>query len=241
MDQNKQISFNDLPIYVIFKILDNVDHIISQLNTFKKVSKKFYSNIIIYINYFNDRLEFISPNWKNNLKLTALKLVRNNKVDLLRFLLNNYEISNFVNICAGYYNNIQLVKKLKIIDYDCLFLGIIESDNIENLKFVTDNIKANNYKIITKAAEYRSLNIIKYLIQNPCFVQDLINDFNDVVKIAIKENYIDVIEILLKNNLVNPNIVVELGVRNANKKAINCAFKYGANNFDIVPENAEED
>lgn len=162
-----------LPFELIVKIFTYTPDLKNLLiETDTQEYDKLHNLIAEIFNYYMNRYELLCSNWKNDPSLLIKKLIENNDVDSLVFLINNFSIN--YNILFGYlllYNKNNLYeyfsKKLNTeIDYIKLAKDAAENGNLELFKYAGKILNKCYEEFTYFAAKGGKLNIIEYIMEH---------------------------------------------------------------------------
>lgn len=162
-----------LPFELIVKIFTYTPDLKNLLiETDTQEYDKLHNLIAEIFNYYMNRYELLYSNWKNDPSSLIKKLIENNDIDSLVFLINNFSIN--YNILFGYlllYNRKNLYeyfsKKLNTeINYIKLAKDAAEDGNLELFKYASKILNKCYQEFTYFAAKYGKLNIIEYIIEN---------------------------------------------------------------------------
>lgn len=160
------MAFEQLPLEILLKIFSNIENI----STYKYIITEIICKIENYYdNYFN---KFID-NWKQNKKYLLLILAKNNNLESLNYLFNNYqfsniEIQNLANYSA-YIDNMDILKYICNKYYVNLYEiteSVIKSGNINNILYIMKRFNICIDNIISLSSKYNNTKILEYFINN---------------------------------------------------------------------------
>jgi len=130
--------------------------------------------------------------------------VSSNNVDELKKLILNYNYQDTISFYTGYYGNIELIKSgiLNVRNNFSIMLGAIKSEKLYIIEFIHNNSDStiNWCNLANIAAEYGSLNILKYILQK--FEYQDYNLYSMIIN-AIYNKNIHIVKYILSLNRFN--------------------------------------
>lgn len=157
-----------LPNELLFKILNNIPYLLINSINYKLVNKRFNIFVSSMINYYDMKFTNNVADWKNNLKQLVKILASKNDIESIIYLLNNYNISKYLNFCSGYYNDDNLLNILKnrnIINSKQIVKGAAEGGNLELLEKYSNKLEFDDFlPVFIAAGNGKHLNVIEYLL-----------------------------------------------------------------------------
>lgn len=157
----------NFPNEILLKIIINIKNI----NKYKSISRDFNNLIKLTSEYFNNKFTKMYSNWHNNKTVLIKKIIKNNNLDDLIFLYNNYDIEgNMYDIIffSIKYENSNIFLWSLNFNRDIINNAIsyyINANNTKKLEWlITNNISVNTIAKI--AAKNNNKYIIKWAVKH---------------------------------------------------------------------------
>lgn len=161
-----------IPFELLYNILIDVNDLVNNLDIYEETYENFAIVVKSFINSYNKRFNKIlsehypeekNINWINEKEKLIKILVRKNDVDSLKFLLNNYNLSNDISYYIGYYGNYELIKSLGIKNFNSIAHGALDAQRFDMFKYAINNGGSELYYFLQIAKNKGYTDIEKYI------------------------------------------------------------------------------
>ena len=210
------IELTDLPIEILNKIFVQVPELYKLITLNKKIS----SVIIEIYNFYSRRFNELSNNWLNDIEPLIQQLMKNNMIEDVIFLYNNFKNSRkYINFYYGYYKSRIIYDRTDIFDD---LVSINEGEKFKVLKHYIKTGRRVESLILDQIFKLGTIYNIKYLLE----LKEV--NYEQFAFAAMLADRIDILEFFMDNYCIQwkniINIAEELGKNNILKFIINKLF-----------------
>ena len=210
------IELTDLPIEILNKIFIQVPELYKLITLNKKMS----SVVIEIYNFYSRRFNELSNNWLNDIEPLIQQLMKNNMIEDVIFLFNNFKNSRkYINFYYGYYKSRIIYDRTDIFDD---LVSINEGEKFKVLKHYIKTGRRVESLILDQIFKLGTIYNIKYLLE----LKEV--NYEQFAFAAMLADRIDILEFFMDNYCIQwkniINIAEELGKNNILKFIINKLF-----------------